>query len=72
MAPYMIHVTPNICMVFLVYEHLTDYVERKRNEIPVQTDVTVSAVQEPVSSTLSQLESNQIIEAVISMECDSM
>lgn len=22
LAPYMIHVTPNICIVFLVYEHM--------------------------------------------------
>ena len=37
MSPYLLHVTPNICIVFLIYEKVTSYVHRKDLEAAMET-----------------------------------
>ena len=68
LSPYLIHVTPNICIVFLTFEYVTGWAEAKRKEalqkplppvpgaIPIEPENLPKMHAFPVLKTPDQIE----------------
>ena len=64
MSPYLVHVTPNICIVFLLYESITRFAREHR----VRVKAEIAAERERIHQLQQSLSSQSSTETVQSNE----